>query len=483
MHTFIQLDPTNLGNDENYALMRELFNTYKMQQAFSKDTTYILDDKGITLTNTILRLPNTESESASYSIVSNKALGAGSFSTAYPIQYNLLVSPQGTFTYNTPNPQTSVKIQSKTLTDAAFNKLKLQVNNEYKHSKNGHLNAQPPIFVHNDAGVDAENIHYNAVEAYLIINLMPGIELFEFINTVILNKVVSINFRLMLTLELLRTFQRQVVLKEKAHLDLKPENIIIDTETSSNKVDITNNLTNKNNTTQCTMNIIDFESCSDLHEPRDIFIRSEVYSAPEIRTQKRDPISGKYPPIDDHRYDMHGVGVSAGLFWNIKQRSLKVLHDDRCRRKFVYNHKIYLPAHEQNSFAIYTFAQACQAIAMMAHPLHDTRWTIDESILFFESLQEKYNRPDSAFEMDKIFRTKTDDGGSTAESTPNNSPEQDVDNQYIHITRQSPVKFIKGQDKLDDVATNKDNKAANTSNAALTPLQNNHRDGCHCKIM
>lgn len=403
------LDPMNTQSRTASALLTCLLKKYQHHDVFSRHETFKLGDTDIQLTRTVLRAPSEQADQTKYHILANQPLGSGANGTVYAVDSDMFASAKNVVTYTKPNPSQVVKRQFVPfLKDSNyFEVAKNKWNHEYEQSKNGHLDAEAPMF----------KIHgLRGMEMFLPMNRMPGIEFFDFLRAVLEPQShVSSYFRFLLTFELLNKFYEQVVHQEKVHGDLKPDNMMfaINVQGSYEAFVLNGGLSHTATIPQWKLNMIDFGGCEQFDVPRKIMCFTSDYAAPETLAMsdqlKSDP-DPVYPPVHDEKIDIFSIAIIIGIIWGyVPSDTKKLVALDDPALMLEQLTRLYF-ADEPAAFSASFLAPIYAGIACMIDPNPATRWNLEQSNMFFEDIFARYNQ--------KVFFKPVADAKSEARPSP-----------------------------------------------------------------
>jgi serine/threonine protein kinase len=385
------LDPMNAQSRTACALLTDLFKKHQDHDVFSRYETFKLGSTDVQLTQTVLRAPTNQADQSKYHIISNRPLGNGANGTVYAVELDMLVSADHVVTYARPNPSQVVKRQFVPFSsdEDSVQKSKNKWNHEYEQSKDGHLDAEVPLFkVHGQRGM----------EMFLPMNRMPGIEFFDFLGTVLEPRShVSSYFRFLLTFELLNSFYEQVVRYKKVHGDLKPSNMMfaMNVKGSYKTFVLNGGLRHNAHIPRWKLNVIDFEGCEQFDVPRKFFSCTDQYAAPEtlIMANRLKTVPNPiYPAVHDEKLDLASIAIIIGVIWGLVPSDAKklVTLDDPALMLEQLTRLCF--DDEPEAFSASFLAPIYAAIACMIDPDPAKRWNLEQSNMFFEDLFARYNQ-------------------------------------------------------------------------------------------
>ncbi len=227
-----------------------------------------------------------------YEFIGTKLIGKGGQSTVFEIDATLAVSEEHITIKNyrsvQPTQTQGLNLFSKRrlvkIVDLAIYS-PFEALREYQLSLlAGHLAIKPPTII--------------GTTSYLVMRLCPGKDLFELLNTDLLQRnVLNIEQRISLSFALLIALKTQVIDKRIIHRDLKPENIIIDFHQNPPIV-----------------NIIDFGLSVILDKPDHHCPGSICYAPPEVFEAGPQTLT----------YDIFSMGRILALIWHVSLDSYMV---------------------------------------------------------------------------------------------------------------------------------------------------------------
>ena len=420
----IQLNPMELKNQEQRNYIKNLLDRNINQPVFSKNSRFVDNMYDVTLTHTILRASAVKAGQPGYHIVSNNNHGEGGTSTIYPITYDMFISDNGAFTYVQPNPPRVAKVQYADISRAdEAHALKNKLDHEYEQSKDGHLNAGLPVFARHPLGVDERGIKHIKIEAFLLMNTMPGVELFALLSCMFnpQNRLTS-HFRFLMTFELLDAFYNQVVHLKKSHGDLKPENMLFNDSVNADL----NAINTCPYVPQKKINIIDFEGSEYFNVSRQHVIFTPEYAAPEIKSLPIIDGKRRCPAMSNEKTDLFSIAIIIAHFWGVDQEDLPYVIDSQFQGAISARYRSYF-IDEPTSFESSILAPIYAAIKCMTLADPAQRWTLEQSNVFFKDIFARYNqqrvlatpvrleRPDSI-----VFDNCSAMGGTSTPYTPMN---------------------------------------------------------------
>ena len=464
----LDIDPMKIEGEEACELLKRLFERYQDVHVFSRHEKFRLDKTYVQLTKTVLRASSNQAE---YHVLANRPLGSGGSSKIYSVESDMFVSAaQNAVTYNTPNPPRVVKYQYVTFSsdEDVDQKARNKWTHEYEQSRDGHLDAEIPLFKIHDLRGHTKGVDKYGIEMFLPMNRMPGIEFFSFLSWVLepQSRVTSY-FRFLLTFELLNKFYGQVARDKKVHGDLKPENMMfaMNIEGDYEKFVLNGGLSNDTLIPQWQINMIDFEASEYFNVPRKFFSCTKNYAAPETLVMlddvKKVP-KPTYPAVSDEKLDLVSIAIIIGIIWGLHPNEVKTLVSPAFSTLLVNRTHLFF-SDESEAFCSSILAPIYTAIACMVNPNPSKRWNLEQSNMFFEDLFAHYNqrflfksvsrttpvpeRPDSVmFEGGADDQCSSHQGEETLQCTPVSMvSDQDDQDDIIMLDRKSPIKFFEPQ--------------------------------------
>lgn len=382
---YITFNPLNLNpNKEQYNFLSSLFGEAddKESYLFLKGVDYPYHDNKdqfiVRFTHTLLRIHN-EDHPYQYHILANEALGSGGHGTVYPILKSMALTDDETCVYNEPVTPLIAKMQSIKGSKAEVERFAKKMLNEFEHSKDGHLNAQEPMFIRKARSQNVNKPELYDVVGAMVMNRMMGIEFFDLLVIFMEMSDIACSLRFLLTFELINAFNEQVFKENKVHGDLKPENIIIiggDGLTLNNFVQ-RNDLKNKNYVPAWKMKTIDFEGAHFLGKKRDfsLLTGTPCYMASEAHTAE---------VVDDEKLDLNSLATIMALLWGAEMDNKTNCIYFPDKQKALFDAEPVL-LKESLVPAIYA------AIGCMRHKDPNLRWGLKQSLAFFENIAEAYH--------------------------------------------------------------------------------------------
>lgn len=241
----------------------------------------------------------------------------------------------------------------KAITHECTHSLRELIKSEYELGKESpHLGIKQPVF---------------DKTWYLVMNRLPGTELFFLINDHIIDNF-STDERFQLTHQLLIALRDQVTSRGIIHRDIKPENILVDIQPDG-----------------ITVNLIDYGFAINQDTQKNTFSGSRAYAAPEILLQR------SY----NEKCDLYSMAKVIALLWVLPESYNTFIKEVRKPPQLASMIKNLNTALEKAPLL-----KDCPAllnlISHMLAPDPETRPTLNESIEAFEyidqNLPQKHHR-------------------------------------------------------------------------------------------
>lgn len=383
------INPLRIKNNDDANFMDGFFKHHQNIPAFLKNRNYTYNNHTVRLSHTVLRVQDAQH----YHVVSNTELGRGAYSVVYPIKMDMRFSDEGVYIYDKPTVPIIAKIQSTSGIADQLDYFKNKLLHEYEHSKAGHLNAEMPVFIEDVFSKTAYESEFCEITSIMVLNRIEGIEFFDLLRIIMAQNNVSCYLRFILTLELFRAFNEQVFQKNIIHGDLKPENLIIigGEGTTPDTFVAINDLSNKNFVPAWKLNVIDFEGAEHLGINRSRLIVTGAYTAPETLLAAKQPYSSQgYPSVDDEKTDLFSVAQIIACVWGLLPQETALLTDKQKYSALLFQRRP-LFANESKIFNTSLLPSIYSAIACMTHKDPAMRWSLNQSLAFFEKTLNRYN--------------------------------------------------------------------------------------------
>lgn len=287
------IDPNDLSIDPQHkAILLSLLNQGEEDRyGWGENRWYEVEYKekkiDVSLANTVIKRQSKNGD-VRYDVIDQQPLGSGGYGTVYPITLTYkIVDNELIAKYKPLGKRRIAKRIDHEYDKAVVDKAVA----EYKMTDMApHLSAKLPV-VYDDW-------------IFLVLRRVEGKELFEIIEDDLSGKkVLTLEQRYQLTINLIRAVQEQVFEAGLVHRDLKPENIIVDLETGN-------------------VSVIDYglAKIGEMRIEKDS-VGSAVYASPEV-----------FIDLGTTRYsDVYSLGRIIGLIWHndMSSYSSKLSAEDR----------------------------------------------------------------------------------------------------------------------------------------------------------
>jgi len=400
----LTIDPMKIEDKKSEDLLIHLLEIEKDRLLIPKSRAFKiefeLESYCIDLTKTLVRASSNEEGLNVYHIISSDLLGSGKHAKIFSVESDMLVSfEKKTLVHIKPNQPLVLKYKAETICMHSTAQVNFEIQafqklctHEYEQSKHGHLALEEPHFRyshHLDQYTGEKKLH---MEAFLLMNKMPGIELFDvLLHLLDVKSQVTSYVRFLLTFNLLHTFYNQVVKHKQVHGDLKPENIMLEIpgQEDYKSFVLDGGLSNNLAVPQFKMNIIDYEASYFWGATRNRLVCTPDYAAAEI-FKHQDATCAPYPAVLDEKIDLVSVAIIIGIVWGLVPYQLKALDVSALPREFLYNQMNKYFKNESEAFSLSFLAPIYAALLCMINPKVDERWTLEQSNMFFEELFTRY---------------------------------------------------------------------------------------------
>jgi serine/threonine protein kinase len=378
----ITIDPLQIDSVEHRRLLNLLLISNKMRLVWKHDIIFHVLEESIQLTNTIL-LKKLTNRQVSYHVISNEVIGQGKFGKVHVISCTFSLLDNGLVKIESAKPLI-VKITHINYIYRTPEKMHDVVTKEYNACKIvTHLQPELPVFVDSSA--------------YLVMNKMPGIELFDLL--VEINQIKNPllwKFRLILTNAILQTFKKQVLDYKIAHLDLKPENIIVDIGDLRLLKD-SNFVIPKN----IEINIIDYGLSVKFGEYVNKILGTKGYISPEMEKSRI--------VVKDEKADIFAIGTILKILWGFLDEH-KVYSTDNLNPEKIQQVYSFLFSSQEQYFSIDTFTEISQTIKKMINLNAEERFSLRVVIAVFSKITKQLSvhiRNDLEDGAEMFLRKKT----------------------------------------------------------------------------
>ena len=313
-----EINPLKLDAVSDRTRLHAVLHHYRDKKIWKPHFLYHMPDYTVELTHYLILMPTNNGDAPKYQVVSPYVMFESEKARLSPIACELSFSNVPSVTYST-SPSMIVKFQWSTLSANLFPLFSKNKQHEFDCANEvGYLGATQII----NTAYNIPNTTQQWCESAIVMERMPGIDLFDFIETYFpsANIKIPIAMRMRLTIEILRAFQKQVYQLGLYHGDLKPENMILDLGIGDDMLPIK---LNDQHIRHTKINIIDFAGSQHFGEVIEHFSCTQDYCAPERITATR--INGKNvakvinTPVLNEKPDMFSIGIIIGLVWGIKQ--------------------------------------------------------------------------------------------------------------------------------------------------------------------
>ncbi len=363
----------------------KLLKTHENNSLWTRNKTYIMEGLDYNLSNSIIVKENKKDGSKIYGVLAVRSMYENEASSVVPIvEFFILSATSNTLTFVNNKPHV-VKIIKKVGRGSTWE----WALREYKKSTiSGHLDMSYPIESGN--------------QVYLLMLRMPGVELYNLLSAFIkIESGLPAKFIFMLIDAILRALMQQVTQYKLVHLDIKPENLMVNVDgvdLSNVTRDTLENLVSP----RVEVNCIDYGFCRYQGEENDNLSGTLMYLSPE-RHESR---------FCDEGPDVYAIGIILqmilGLAWYsrdaIKSSGELELDADVARQ-------ICNKLSKNNPDISYsTFLNLIILTLKMVATQPKNRWSLKQSIKAFE-----YILRDSSLDIDRVITVTKPDQNDIAQ--------------------------------------------------------------------
>ncbi len=367
------INPSNITNNNNKDIIIYILNSNRDKLGWGRYNLINIIGEQNVYSFTKSLLISRQYENRIY-IIDTQKLGSGYNGEVYGV-CNI-------FTYTTDNNGMILDVKPNAYTDSLllvkqirrktnFNDFESAVNNEYCQTRIiDHLSPEEPIFLDEDY-------------AYIVMKKVPGIELFELFKITYENnyKDISVKFLIAVTIAILKTIKSQILKYNIAHLDIKPENMLI----SYNKQLLDSYEINVEIITELLIiNFVDYALASPLGTKISKFNGTPGFIAPErlmssiISTEKLDSYSAGMTLLMLWGFDIlnkYSSGYHMNKFTGNNYISSLTVY--KTYNRFYKNHP---------SFNLFILFEIRNVIRKMISSNQNERSTIDYALAKFEQI-------------------------------------------------------------------------------------------------
>lgn len=368
---FVVINPLILEEVSHKVLLRTLLTSNKLCLYWGRDQTFLLLYEGaiyeVKLTHSIV-LGNPVEDGFTYRVISNDQLADGSYSAVHPVECTLSISDEHRIEYSQQN-MLVVKIQTFPLGYSLPHIKGFGLREYHFANMTKHLRMEPPKL-----GLNAQRQYLS----FLCMNLISGVELFDIISAHCRYHINS-DLLMEITLATLTAYQEQVLdCGIMMHLDVKPENILVDLGLS--KTTLSTVAHPDFSPEKLVVRFIDYTFCllpnGRLGEPKG----TRKYMAPEIKALEQSTM------FTDEKPDIYSLGVSLMALW-FKDKQVPFQDSPDCSEMLdkLYNS---LYAKETFSFSKEKLIAIHDVISRMTEEEPLERWSLNQAIEGFRSIAE-----------------------------------------------------------------------------------------------
>lgn len=210
--TELKINNPSSINQKEQEIISEIIQEHPSELWTNKQNYKLYDTSTFTLSNNIMFCKKQNM----FKVFNTDSLGSTKQSMVFEINYSFKITKDKKMEFIKCNPEV-VKVIKNIKSKDNLESFKKKVEYEFKQSSLiKHLNIK-------------EDIYLTSEEAYIVMAKMPGMCFFSFLK-LFLSKQINLYFAFQLSYAVLVAIREQVTNYGLVHLDIKPENLIIDTD-------------------------------------------------------------------------------------------------------------------------------------------------------------------------------------------------------------------------------------------------------------
>ena len=352
--------PLELNNRQHANGLFQVLKNTSERRVWPVGKAIVADDGNFyILPNRIIAVDGDVTGEVIYKALSNNIFASTSVTSIYEVQCSFKFSRTGGLRFLDYPPQV-VKLMAKFagVSHADFADF---VKTEYLHSKDmRHLGVHKPILLKN--------------HALLLMNKMPGIELFSFIKKLLDEEInLTAAFLFMLTEALLKAFEEQVMAYSISHQDLKPENILLNTDYGDNLLEVSKYDLERYIPQHVEANIVDYAHARKYGGVTFNDGGTLGYISPE----HADKV------FVDEKPDLYALAIILQIIWGLFRYSIKakvvangerLLEQETLESLYSFKYK-----HQQESISYATFLRICMLTINLVATSPEQRWNFQQA--------------------------------------------------------------------------------------------------------